>query len=52
VFMRYFALDTVAQHIERVKRRAARGGHSASETTLRRIHASRGVGRICSCRHP
>jgi len=40
VFMRYVALDTVEQHIERVKRRAARGGHSASETTLRRIHAS------------
>jgi hypothetical protein len=38
--MRYVALDTVEQHIERVKRRAARGGHSASETTLRRIHAS------------
>jgi predicted ABC-type ATPase len=40
VFMRYLALDTVEHHIERVKRRAARGGHSASETTLRRIHAS------------
>jgi len=40
VFMRYVALETVEQHIERVKRRAARGGHSASETTLRRIHAS------------
>ncbi len=40
VFMRYIALDTVEHHIERVKRRAARGGHSASETTLRRIHAS------------
>jgi predicted ABC-type ATPase len=40
VLMRYVALDTVEQHIERVKRRAARGGHSASETTLRRIHAS------------
>jgi predicted ABC-type ATPase len=40
VFMRYVALDTVEHHIERVKRRAARGGHSASETTLRRIHAS------------
>jgi predicted ABC-type ATPase len=40
VFMRYVALDTVEQHIERVKRRAARGGHSASETTLRRIHGS------------
>jgi predicted ABC-type ATPase len=40
VVMHYIALDTVEQHIERVKRRAARGGHSASETTLRRIHAS------------
>jgi predicted ABC-type ATPase len=40
VAMRYVALDTVERHIERVKRRAARGGHSASETTLRRIHAS------------
>ena len=40
VFMRYVALNTVEQHIERVKRRAVRGGHSASETTLRRIHAS------------
>jgi predicted ABC-type ATPase len=40
VLMRYVALDTVEQHIERVKRRAARGGHSASETTLRRIHGS------------
>lgn len=40
VFMRYVALDTVERHIERVKRRAARGGHSASETTLRRIHAA------------
>jgi predicted ABC-type ATPase len=38
--MRYIALDTVEHHIERVKRRAARGGHSASETTLGRIHAS------------
>ena len=38
--MRYIALDTVEQHIERVKRRSARGGHSASETTLRRIHSS------------
>lgn len=40
VSMRYVALDTVEHHIERVRRRAARGGHSASETTLRRIHAS------------
>jgi len=40
VFMFYVALDTVEHHIERVMRRAARGGHSASESTLRRIHAS------------
>jgi predicted ABC-type ATPase len=40
VAMTYVALDTVERHIERVKRRAARGGHSASETTLRKIHAS------------
>lgn len=40
VHMWYIALDTVDRHIERVKRRAARGGHSASDATLRRIHAS------------
>jgi len=40
VFMRFIALDTVEHHIQRVKRRAARGGHSASESTLRRVHAS------------
>jgi len=40
VTMWYVALDTPERHIERVKRRAARGGHSASEATLRRIHAS------------
>src|SRR6266567_4400496 len=40
VSMFYVALDTVERHIERVMRRAARGGHSASESTLRRIHAS------------
>jgi predicted ABC-type ATPase len=38
--MRYIALDTVEEHIERVKRRAARGGHSANERTLRGIHSS------------
>ncbi|HLW76834.1 MAG TPA: hypothetical protein VKS01_07600 [Bryobacteraceae bacterium] len=38
--MRYVALASIEQHIDRVKRRAARGGHSASETTLRRIHAA------------
>jgi predicted ABC-type ATPase len=40
VSMFFVALDTVERHIERVMRRAARGGHSASESTLRRIHAS------------
>jgi len=40
VSMFYVALDSVEHHMERVKRRAARGGHSASETTLRRIHAN------------
>jgi predicted ABC-type ATPase len=40
VAMRYIALDTVEHHIERVIRRASRGGHSASDATLRRIHAS------------
>ena len=40
VLMFYVALDTVERHIERVMRRAAVGGHSASERTLRRIHAS------------
>jgi predicted ABC-type ATPase len=40
VSMWYVALDNVEHHIERVRRRAARGGHSASERTLRRIHAS------------
>jgi predicted ABC-type ATPase len=38
--MWYVGLDTVERHIERVKRRAARMGHAASERTLRRIHAS------------
>jgi predicted ABC-type ATPase len=40
VSMRYVALETVELHLERVLRRASRGGHSASEGTLRRIHAS------------
>ena len=40
VAMWYVGLDTVERHIERVKRRAARMGHSASERTLRSIHAS------------
>lgn len=37
--MRYVALDSVEKHLERVRARAALGGHSASEGTLRRIHA-------------
>jgi predicted ABC-type ATPase len=39
--MRYLGLNDFATHLERVKTRADAGGHSASETTLRRIyHAS------------
>jgi predicted ABC-type ATPase len=38
VFMIYVALGGFDRHLERVKRRAARGGHAASESTLRRIH--------------
>jgi predicted ABC-type ATPase len=40
VIMRYVALETPELHIERVLQRAARAGHSASETTLRRIHSN------------
>jgi predicted ABC-type ATPase len=40
VVMRYVALVTPELHIERVMQRAARGGHAASEATLRRIHAA------------
>lgn len=41
--MRFLALHDFAMHLERVKIRADAGGHSASETTLRRIyHASLG----------
>jgi predicted ABC-type ATPase len=36
--MRYLVLSHFAMHLERVKIRADAGGHSASETTLRRIH--------------
>lgn len=36
--MRYVALQDFASHLERVKARADAGGHSASETTLRRIY--------------
>ena len=38
--MRYMALNGFSLHLERVKSRADAGGHSASETTLRRIHDS------------
>ena len=40
VSMRYVALDSVERHIERVRRRAELGGHSASDGTLRQIHTS------------
>jgi predicted ABC-type ATPase len=36
--MRYLVLSDLAMRLERVKIRADTGGHSASETTLRRIH--------------
>jgi predicted ABC-type ATPase len=36
--MRYLALRDFASHLERVMARADAGGHSASETTLRRIY--------------
>lgn len=35
--MRYLALDSFRSHLERIKIRSDAGGHSASETTLRRI---------------
>ena len=38
--MRYMALATFELHLERVKARADAGGHSASESTLRRIHSA------------
>ena len=40
VEMRYLALSQFSQHLERVMSRADAGGHSASETTLRRIFDS------------
>jgi len=40
VEMRYLALQDFSTHLERVKARADAGGHSASETTLRRIYAA------------
>ena len=36
--MRYLALRDFSSHLDRVKVRADAGGHSASETTLRRIY--------------
>ena len=38
--MRYLALRDFATHLDRVKARADAGGHSASETTPRRIYAA------------
>lgn len=38
VEMRYLALRDFETHLERVKARADAGGHSGSETTLRRIY--------------
>ena len=38
--IRYLALADFAMHLERVKIRADAGGHSASESTLRRIYDS------------
>jgi predicted ABC-type ATPase len=38
VFMTYVALDTFEHHLIRVLQRARLGGHSASESTLRRIY--------------
>lgn len=40
VEMRYLALDSFPMHLERIKIRSDAGGHSASETTLRRIYES------------
>lgn len=40
VEMRYLALGNFHQHLERVMSRSDAGGHSASETTLRRIFDS------------
>lgn len=36
--LRYLALEGFAMHLERVKARTDAGGHSASESVLRRIH--------------
>ena len=36
--MRYLALEAFSLHVERIKARADAGGHSASESVLRRIH--------------
>jgi len=40
VIMIYVALDSFESHFARVTDRARLGGHSASETTLRRIYQS------------
>ena len=49
--MTYVALDSFASHLERVTQRARRGGHSASESTLRRIHAS-SLANLSACLRP
>jgi hypothetical protein len=38
--MHYLALDTFARHVERIKIRADKGGHSAPESVLRGIYDS------------
>jgi len=40
VEMRYLALQTFEMHVERIKMRADRGGHSASDSVLRGIYES------------
>ena len=43
--MRYIALQTFAMHVERVKMRADKGGHSAPESVLRGIY-ERSIGNL------
>jgi predicted ABC-type ATPase len=40
VEMHYLALNNFAQHVERIKIRADKGGHSAPESVLRSIYDS------------
>ena len=51
VIMTYVALDTFESHIARVTQRARRGGHSASETTLRLIY-NRRLANLAACLRP